>query len=107
MVDETEADHEEPQFEWAVVEIFGHRKHAGRAREEERFGAKMLRIDVPTVIVQDGALVVTGWTTSFYGGASIFSFGLTTEKTVLQANRPYDAPARISYDDPDDIEEYP
>ena len=28
-------------WEWAVVEIFGHRRHAGRTREEERFGAKM------------------------------------------------------------------
>ena len=35
-------------WEWAIVEIMGHRKHAGRIREEERFGAKMLRVDVPT-----------------------------------------------------------
>ena len=34
-------------WEWAIVEIFGHRRHAGRTREEERFGAKMLRIDIP------------------------------------------------------------
>ncbi len=36
----------EPKFEWAIVEIFGHRRHAGRTIEEERFGAKMLRVDV-------------------------------------------------------------
>lgn len=38
---------DEEGWEWAVVEVFGHRRHAGRTREEERFGAKMLRIDVP------------------------------------------------------------
>lgn len=32
---------------WAIVEIFGHRRHVGIASEEERFGVKMLRIDVP------------------------------------------------------------
>ena len=34
-------------WEWMLVEIMGHRTHWGRSREEERFGAKMLRIDVP------------------------------------------------------------
>jgi hypothetical protein len=35
-------------WEWAIVEIFGHRRHVGKSREEERFGAKMIRIDVPS-----------------------------------------------------------
>lgn len=100
---DTEAETTTPSyegFEWAIVEIFGHRKHAGRAREEERFGAKMLRIDVPTigVIQAEGKPAEVGgvesWTTHWYGGASLFSFTLTDEATVMRANRPYVPAAR-------------
>lgn len=85
-------------FEWAVVEIFGHRRHCGRAREEERFGSKMLRIDVPKVCRSDeGALRIDGWSTHYYGGSAIFSYSLTDEASVLRANAPYSPPARIAY----------
>ncbi|CAN2532581.1 hypothetical+protein [Methylocapsa aurea] len=89
-------------FEWAVVEIFGHRRHVGRVREEERIGAKMLRVDVPTLAWRDGddgkrIAEVTGWATHFYGGPAIFSLSLTDEASVLAANRPYDRPARLTY----------
>ena len=77
-------------YEWAIVEVFGHRRHAGRVREEERFGAKMLRIDVPN----RGSPDEHGWSTHFYGGAAIFSFSLTDEATALRINKPYDAPSR-------------
>lgn len=79
-------------WEWARVEIMGHRCHYGRTREEERFGAKMLRIDIPI----DG-VPAKGWRTHYYGGSSIFSFTLTDEAFVLRANKPYDPPARITY----------
>ena len=91
----------EPEFEWAIVEVMGHRKHAGRVREEERFGAKMLRVDVPTIVVtppaeQDGqpTYSVEKWTTHWYGGPSIFSFTLTDEDSVMRVNRPYYAAQR-------------
>lgn len=83
----------EEGWEWARVEIFGHRTHFGRAREEERFGAKMLRIDVPN----QGNPAEHGWTTVYYGGSSIFSFCLTDEAAVLRANRPRSAPSRLVY----------
>lgn len=79
-------------WEWAVVEIFGHRRHAGRTREEERFGAKMLRIDVPV----KGDPEANGWTTHYYGGSAIFSFALTDEATALRFNKPYEPPSRYS-----------
>ena len=94
-------------FEWAVLEVFGHRRHAGRAREEERFGAKMLRIDVPTIGINQAEGQppevggVTGWTTHWYGGASIFSFTLTDEASVMRINRPY-VPAQRYIAPPDD-----
>jgi hypothetical protein len=96
---------EENGWEWAIVEIFGHRSHAGRVREEERFGAKMLRIDVP----KDGDASANGWETHYYGGASIFSFTLTDEASVIKINKPYSAASRYiappdRYDS-DDVEE--
>lgn len=63
----------EQVFEWAQVEVFGHRRHFGRIEEVERFGTKMLRIDVPT----DDP---TKFDTLLYGGASIFSIALCTEE---------------------------
>lgn len=93
---ETEAEDEQMRaegWEWAIVEIFGHRRHAGRVREEERFGTKMLRIDVPNKA--DAAQF--GWSTHYYGGSSIFSFSLTDRATVMRINKPYDSPARVTY----------
>jgi hypothetical protein len=78
-------------WEWCFLEIMGHRSHWGRARQEERFGAKMIRIDVPT----EGDPVNKGWTTHYYGGASIFSYSLTDEATVLKRNKPYEPPSRL------------
>lgn len=87
-----------PAWEWALVEIFGHRQHAGRCREEERFGAKMLRVDVPN----QGKPDEHGWTTHFYGGSAIFSFTLTDEQSVMEANKPYEAAGRYRLPAPDE-----
>ena len=84
-------------WEWAIVEIFRHRKHAGRAREEERFGAKMLRIDIPL----KGDPVIYGWETHYYGGSSIFPYTLVEEAVALRANKPYEAPSRMQIAGPD------
>lgn len=89
-------------FEWMLVEIFGHRTHWGRGKEVERFGSKMLRIDVPQVEWSEPTVekptpepVVTGWVTHFYGGASIFSNTLTDEATAIRRNAPYSRPSRF------------
>jgi hypothetical protein len=91
---------EEQPFEWMLVEIFGHRSHWGRGIEVERFGAKMLRIDVPqvewstpTAEKPEPELIATGWVSHFYGGSAIFSNTLTDERTVLRRNAPYSKPA--------------
>lgn len=106
----------EPEFEWAIVEIMGHRKLAGRVREEERFGAKMLRVDIPTLTVSTPDVegeapktTVEKWTTQWYGGPSIFSFTLTDEESVMRINRPYYSPQRYiappdRYEDEEDEE---
>lgn len=86
-------------WEWAMVEIFGHRQHAGRCREEERFGAKMLRVDVPI----KGDPIANGWETHWYGGSSIFSYTLTDEDSAMRANKPYQ-PATYRLPAPQDDE---
>lgn len=86
-------------FEWAMVEVFGHRSHAGKAMEVERFGAKMLRIDVPKLVLQpveEGkplAYSIDSWVTHFYGGSSIFSYTLTDQTNVMRINRHLAPPA--------------
>lgn len=102
-MDDATAAGVEPNWEWAIVEVFGHRRHVGRATEVERFGAKMLRIDVPKLgpgehhSLADGEVI---WSTHLYGGSSIFSYTLTDEKTVMNyADRVRAAPAAIPYRD--------
>lgn len=92
-------------WEWAIVEVFGHRRHVGRCREEERFGQKMCRVDEAEVQA-DGE---PKYTTHYYGGASIFSYTITTEDVVLRrsARRPTPAlPYRgeSTAQDGDDVE---
>ncbi|QOZ25345.1 hypothetical protein [Bradyrhizobium sp. CCBAU 51753] len=94
-------------WQWVHLEVMGHRSHWGRVREEERFGTKMLRIDVPSFENQQAYLEAVGakersepilaWETHYYSGASIFSFRLTDEATVMQANKPYQSPSRLTY----------
>lgn len=100
--------------EWAIVEIMGHRKLYGRVHEEERFGTKMLRIDIPKpprpphpepVEGPHAEVLAAGeprsthdaaveWITQWYSGPSIFSITLTDEATVMRANAPYAPPQR-------------
>ena len=84
-------------WEWMVVEVMGHRRHAGRVREVERFGAKLMRVDVPN----KGDPDVHGWTSHFYPPASLFGFMPAERETVLAANKPYERPAplRLQYED--------
>lgn len=85
--------------EFAIVEVFGHRKHAGRIFEVERFGTKLLRIDIP----KDGDFE-KGYNTHFYGGPSIFSMTPCDLATVQRANKPYQPASQITYSDADEDE---
>jgi hypothetical protein len=71
-------------WEWAIVEIFDHRRHVGKAREEEKFGTKLLRIDVPKLGPGPGEIT---WSSHFYGGSSLFSYTPTDEHTVIEICR--------------------
>ncbi len=86
---------EPPQY--AIVEVLGHRRLVGEVREVERYGTKMLRIDVPI-----GGDFEKGVNTQFYGGASIFSETPCDLQTVQLMNEPYRRPGTYSLPAPDD-----
>lgn len=88
---------EDKPDEYAVVEIFGHRSHAGRIFEVERFGTKLLRIDVP----KDGDFAA-GFTSHFYGGSSIFSLTPCDLGTVKRANKPYAPASQLTFEEEDE-----
>lgn len=70
--------------QWAILELMGHVRTAGRVTEEEHFGAKLGRIDVPQA---DGKYV-----TQLFGGASVYRLTLVSEeaaRAVALANKPH------------------
>ncbi|MGD9613797.1 MAG: hypothetical protein AB7H90_01220 [Alphaproteobacteria bacterium] len=87
----TPADGSPPPEVWGCVEVFGHRKHYGRVQEIERFGVKMLRVDVP---VEAAALLLgepERFETHLYAGSAIFSLTPMTEESARKwaaAERP-------------------
>lgn len=56
---------------WAIVELMGHRRRAGRISEVEAYGTKLLQVDIPT---PDG-----GFVSEQYGGAAIYAIRPSTE----------------------------
>lgn len=69
-------------MDWAILELMGHRRLAGRVTEEEVAGVNMLRIDVPRG---------DGFTTQYYGAAAIYCITPTTEavaRDVASMNQP-------------------
>jgi hypothetical protein len=91
----------EDHYQWSIVELLGRRRVAGLVSEVERFGTKMLRIDIPKP--GDGFLM-----TQFYAGAALYCVTPTTEKTAravaaLGAREPatrWELPSRS--DEPED-----
>lgn len=69
---------------WAILELMGHVRLAGRVTEESHFGVALGRIDIPT---QSG----DGYTTQYFGGASIYRLTPTTEeiaRSIAVQNQP-------------------
>lgn len=62
---------------WGILELMGHVRVAGAISEEERFGGKIGRIDIPN---KDG-----GFTTQFFNASSIYRLTPTTEEVARQA----------------------
>jgi len=60
---------------WAVVELFGHQKIAGRITEQNIAGTNMLRVDVPETSTQPAF-------TRFFGASAIYAINPTDEATA-------------------------
>lgn len=58
---------------WCVLELFGHKKLAGRVTEQVIGGAALLRIDVP-----EGE----GYSTHYYGNAAVYGLHPVTEEVA-------------------------
>lgn len=68
--------------QWAILELLGHVRIAGRITEESHFGTALGRIDIP-----DG----DGFTTQYFGGGSVYRITPTTEEVarlVAVGNQP-------------------
>ena len=62
---------EKPIYDgWAILELMGHVRLAGRVTEESHFGVALGRIDIPSA---------DGYTTQYFGGSSIYRLTPTTE----------------------------
>jgi hypothetical protein len=69
--------------EWAVLELFGHRKLAGLVSEAEIAGGAFLRLDIPG---EDGDVA-----TQFYNPSAVYAMTPVTEelaRQVAKAHRP-------------------
>lgn len=66
----------DPYEGYAIVELMGHRRLAGRVSQAEQYGVAMLRLDVPR---EDGTD-----STHFFGGASIYAVHPTSEEIARQ-----------------------
>lgn len=96
----------EQKEEWAVVELMGHVRVAGKLSEVERFGSKMGRIDIP--IAPDPACMCKGtgripglgdepehacpqcgfrFVTQFFGGGSVYRITAVSEEAARAVAR--------------------
>lgn len=63
---------------WAVVELFGHARIAGKVAEQTIAGGAFLRVDVPEV---DGQPAFT----KFYGAGAVYSISPCSEEVARLA----------------------
>lgn len=81
---------------WAIVEIMGHQKYAGRISEEAIGGAAFVRVDVPEI---DGRPAFS----KLFGGGSIFCITPVSEGVALATARGLRNPPLNVWDFPEAI----
>ena len=69
---------------WAVVEVMGHQRYAGRVTEQVIGGAAFIRVDVPDVPPVNGLGARQGYT-KILGAGSIFAITPCTEEVARRA----------------------
>lgn len=66
--------------EWAIVDLFGHQRVAGRVSEQQIGGTSFVRVDVPRTMAAAPF-------TKLYGPGAIYSITITDEETAMAAAR--------------------
>jgi len=64
--------------QWAIVEVMGHQRFAGRVTEEAVGGANFVRVDVPAIGDQPEF-------TKLFGPSSIYCITITSERVARAA----------------------
>ncbi len=95
--------------EWAIVEIMGHLRRAGRISEVQRFGAALLRVDIPIPGEAEGE---TLFVSEFFSGSSIYRLRPCSEEIAREAARQIGDPRpampvayRLTGPDPEDFDD--
>ena len=73
-----------PTEEWAIVEIMGHLRRAGRISEAQRFGANLLQVDIP---IPGETPDETIFVTEYFSGGSIYRLRPCSEEVAREAAR--------------------
>ena len=73
-----------PTEEWAIVEIMGHLRRAGRISEVQRYGATLLRVDIPIAGDTEGETI---FVSEFFSGGSIYRLRPCGEDVAREAAR--------------------
>lgn len=82
---------DENQFEsWAIVELFGHQRIAGRVSEQQIAGTSLLRVDVPEIAEREArdyypAMPRIPGYTRFFGAGAIYAINPMSEDLVRRA----------------------
>ena len=75
---------------WALVELFGHNRIAGKVSEAEMGGGSLIRVDVPAV--KDRAPL-----TKYYNVKAIYALTPVDEATCMEMAKSIDAAPISSY----------
>ncbi len=78
---QTQNNTEAPIEQWAIVEIFGHQRIAGRISEHTIGGCAFVRVDVPPIEQANGQAPIPGFT-KLYGNGAIYAITFVDEITA-------------------------
>lgn len=82
---------------WALVEIFGHSRLAGKVTEQSVGGCNFVRVDVPEVEARGVKIPAF---TQLLGEKSIFRLTLCTEETARKAAVAWQAAPFVAFEAP-------
>jgi hypothetical protein len=87
-----------PFDEWAIVEIMGHQRYAGRVSEQTIAGGSLLRIDIPATPRQPAY-------TKLFGVGSVYAITPVTEELAKATAASINASPISIYDLPEAMQE--